>query len=258
MQKGSAFMHLKVVSFNIRCTDDVNGHSIAERAPRLHAAIAPIDPDVIGLQEYRPKWEEHIKKYFGGAYEIFNKYRSIESPESAPILWKKDKFTCIDKGYFWLSNTPEVESRGWDERYNCHRICEWVILECKENGRRFTFMNTHYGFGDAGQIKSGELIYAHSKAISDLPTFLTGDFNLRPASPGYQVLTKHFTDVNAATRNDPAPTFHGYHPEEHPDSHIDFCFVNEKVTPVDQKIIKTTFDGKYPSDHYGLEIDIEL
>ena len=251
-------MHLKVVSFNIRCTDDVNGHSIAERAPRLHAAIAPIDPDVIGLQEYRPKWEEHIEKYFGGAYEIFNKYRSVESPESAPILWKKDKFTCVDKGYFWLSDTPEVESRGWDERYNCHRICEWVILECKENGRRFTFMNTHYGFGDAGQIKSGELIYQRSKAISDLPTFLTGDFNLRPASPGYQVLTKHFTDVNAATRNDLSSTFHGYHPEEHPDSHIDFCFVNEKVTPVDQKIIKSTFDSKYPSDHYGLEIDIEL
>ena len=258
MQKGSAFMHLKVVSFNIRCTDDVNGHSIAERAPRLHAAIAPIDPDVIGLQEYRPKWEEHIEKYFGGAYEIVNKYRSVESPESAPILWKKDKFTCVDKGYFWLSDTPEVESRGWDERYNCHRICEWVILECKENGRRFTFMNTHYGFGDAGQIKSGELIYQRSKAISDLPTFLTGDFNLRPASPGYQVLTKHFTDVNAATRNDLSSTFHGYHPEEHPDSHIDFCFVNEKVTPVDQKIIKSTFDSKYPSDHYGLEIDIEL
>lgn len=251
-------MHLKVVSFNIRCTDDVNGHSIAERAPRLLAAIAPIDPDVIGLQEYRPKWEEHIEKYFGGAYEIFNKYRSVESPESAPILWKKDKFACIDKGYFWLSDTPEVESRGWDERYNCHRICEWVILDCKENGRRFTFMNTHYGFGDAGQIKSGELIYTRSKAISDLPTFLTGDFNLRPASPGYQVLTKHFTDVNAATRNDLSSTFHGYHPEEHPDSHIDFCFVNEKVTPVDQKIIKDTFDGKYPSDHYGLEIDIEL
>lgn len=251
-------MHLKVVSFNIRCTDDVNGHSIAERAPRLHAAIAPIDPDVIGLQEYRPKWEAHIEKYFGGAYEIFNKYRSVESPESAPILWKKDKFACIDKGYFWLSDTPEVESRGWDERYNCHRICEWVILDCKENGRRFTFMNTHYGFGDAGQIKSGELIYQRSKAISTLPTFLTGDFNLRPASPGYQVLTKYFTDVNAATRNDLSSTFHGYHPEEHPDSHIDFCFVNEKVTPVDQKIIKDTFEGKYPSDHYGLEIDIEL
>ena len=251
-------MHLKVVSFNIRCCDDKDGHSIPERAPRLHAAIAPRDPDVIGLQEYRPAWEALIEKYFGDQYDMFNQYRSKESPESAPILWKKDKFTCLDKGYFWLSDTPDEESRGWDERYNCHRICEWVILEVKATGQRFAFMNTHYGFGDAGQIKSGELIYARSQAFADLPTFLTGDFNMRPTSLGYQTICQYFTDVNAATRNDLSSTFHAYHPETRPDSHIDFCFTNALVTPIDQKIIKDTFDGKYPSDHYGLEIDLEL
>ena len=36
-------MHLKIVSFNIRCCDDKDGHSIPERAPRLHAAIAKIE-----------------------------------------------------------------------------------------------------------------------------------------------------------------------------------------------------------------------
>ena len=251
-------MHLKVISFNIRCCDDKDGHSIPERAPRLHAAIAPRNPDLIGLQEYRPAWEAHIEKYFGEEYEIFNKYRSTESPESAPILRKRGQFACLDKGYFWLSDTPEIESRGWDERYNCHRICEWVILEHKETGKRFTFMNTHYGFGDDGQIKSSELIAARCKQISALPTFLTGDFNMRPNAPGYAAICKYFTDVNAATRNDLSSTFHAYHPETRPDSHIDFCFVNDLVTPVDQKIIKDTFDGKYPSDHYGLEIDLML
>ena len=251
-------MQLKVVSFNIRCCDDKNGHAISERAPRLHAAVAPIHPDVIGLQEYTPKWQPFIAQYFGKEYAIYNKYRARLSRESAPILWRKDKFVRLKTGHFWLSDTPEVESRGWDERYNCHRICEWVILEEKASGRRFTFMNTHYGFGDDGQIKSGELIAARSKVISDLPTFLTGDFNLRPTAPGYAILCKHFTDVNAATRNDRSATFHGYHPEKHPGAHIDFCFINDQITPVDQKTIRDTFDGKYPSDHYGLEIDLEL
>ena len=251
-------MHLKVVSFNIRCCDDIDGHAISERAPRLHAAIAPIDPDVIGLQEYRPKWEEHIDKYFGEKYDLFNKYRSTESPESAPILWKKEKFNCLDKGYFWLSDTPEVESRGWDERYNCHRICEWVILEEKASGRHFTFMNTHYGFGDDGQIKSGELIHDRSLAVAEGPVLLTGDFNLRADMPGYAVLTRYFTDVNAATRRETGTTYHGYDPAKHPDSHIDFCFVSPDVKPLDHKRITTTVDGRYPSDHYGLEIDVEL
>ena len=134
-------MHLKVISFNIRCCDDKDGHSIPERAPRLHAAIAPRNPDLIGLQEYRPAWEAHIEKYFGEEYEIFNKYRSTESPESAPILWKRDQFTCLDKGYFWLSDTPDVESRGWDERYHCHRICEYVLLQDRESGKSFVFFS---------------------------------------------------------------------------------------------------------------------
>lgn len=250
-------MQLKIVSFNIRCCDDKNGHSIPERAPRLHAAITALDPDLIGLQEYTPAWEEHIEKYFGDRYEIFNKYRSQDSLESAPILWKKDRFSCLDRGYFWLSDTPDTESRGWDERYNCYRICEWVILEHK-SGKRFTFMNTHYGFGDDGQVKSGKLIYKRSQMISNLPTFVTGDFNMRPDSPGYAALCRHFTDVNAATRRDFSQTFHGYQPEKHPDAHIDYCFVSQGLTPVDQKTIRTSFDGKYPSDHYGLEITLEL
>lgn len=251
-------MHLKIVSFNIRCCDDKDGHAISERAPRLHAAISPIAPDLIGFQEYRPAWETYIEQYFGGQYELFNKYRSTESPESAPILWRKDRFSCLDKGYFWLSDTPDEESRGWDEVYNCHRICEYVLLEERESGRRFSFMNTHYGFGDAGQIKSGELIYERSKLISDLPTLITGDFNMRPDAPGYAVMSSHFTDVNAATRKEASATYHGYQPEKHSDARIDYCFVSNDVTPVDQKSICTTFDGKYPSDHYGLEIDIDL
>lgn len=79
-------MNIKVISFNIWCRDDKSGHSIAERAPRLYDAVASYDADVIGLQEFQPKWEEHIKEYFGDKYAIFNKYRDSQDPESTPIL----------------------------------------------------------------------------------------------------------------------------------------------------------------------------
>lgn len=54
-------MKLKVISFNIRCRDDNYGHAIYERAPRLASLTLPLDADIIGFQEYTPKWEEHIK-----------------------------------------------------------------------------------------------------------------------------------------------------------------------------------------------------
>ena len=250
-------MELSVISFNIRCTNDPNGHSIEERAPRLFAATDAYDADVIGFQEYRPKWEEHIEKFYGEKYEIFNKYRSVERPESAPILWKKDKFDCKEKGYFWYSDTPEVESGGWDTLGH-NRMCQYVILTDKASGESFCFMNTHFGFGDEEQVKSAKLLVEYSKRISDLPTFVTGDFNACPDSNAYAAMTETFDDVNARLDKLTDITYHGYEPERHVNAHIDYCFINDKVSPKHYEIIKTTFDGKFPSDHYGLFVKIEM
>ena len=248
-------MKLKVISFNIRYCDDKDGNSVAERAPRLAQVTKKYDADLIGFQEHTPIWEDQIAKFYP-EYDSFNLYRSKSELESAPILWKKDKFELLDKGNFWLSDTPEVESRGWDELYNCWRMCEYVILKHIESGKVLTFMNTHFGFGDKGQVASAKLIYEYSKKISDNPTFVTGDFNMRPTSLGYAEMVKHFTDVNGATVNDRRTTYHGYGKTN--DEHIDYCFINEKIKPVSLKLIDELVDGKYPSDHYGLFVELDI
>ena len=248
-------MELKVISFNIRYCDDKDGNSIKERAPRLAEVTKKYDADIIGFQEYTVPWEEQIAKFYP-EYEIFNKYRSVYQLESAPILWKKDRFECISKGYFWLSDTPEVESRGWDSLYNCWRMCEYVTLRHIESGKLFTYMNTHYGFGDKGQIDSSRLIYDYSRKISLLPTLITGDFNMTPESLGYAEMVKHFTDVNAVTANDRRTTYHEYGRVDN--QHIDYCFINDKVKPISLRLIDEIVDGKYPSDHYGLFVRLEI
>lgn len=250
-------MNLDVISFNIRCASDPHGNSIKERSPRLNEVICKYNPDIIGFQEYTPVWKPYIDKYFGNDYAVFNKYRSrFIKRESAPILWKKDKFKCLDKGYFWLSDTPEKQSRGWDELYNCCRICEYVILAEMSSGKKFTVMNTHYGFGDNGQIKSSKLVYDYSKKISSYPTFVTGDFNMTPDKPGYAEITKYFTDanINKITGN----TYHGYGKGKNKTMPIDYCFCSDGVTPVSFDIIKDMPEGKYPSDHYGLFIKLNI
>ena len=248
-------MKLKVISFNIRYCDDKDGNSIAERAPRLAEITKKYDADIIGFQEHTVPWEEQIAKFYP-EYDIFNLYRSTHELESAPILWKKDKFELLDKGNFWLSDTPETESRGWDELYNCWRMCEYVILKHKESGKVITHMNTHFGFGDNGQVKSSKLMYEYSKKISNNPTFLTGDFNMRPTSLGYAEMVKHFTDVNAVTANDRRTTYHGYGKTN--DEHIDYCFINDKIKPISLKLLDELVDGKYPSDHYGLFVELDI
>lgn len=252
-------MEINIVSFNIRSQNDENGHSIDERAPRLRDVVCPLNPDVFCIQEYKPQWEKHIENYFGKEYEIFNKYRNLTVDiESSPILWKKDKFKCEKTGYFWLSDTPEVESRGWDEVYNCYRMCVYVVLKDIKTGKSFTVMNTHFGFGDKGQVASAKLICEYYKKISDFPTFITGDFNMNPNTPGYAEMVKNFTDVNSVSAKETRNTYHGYNPEKYPEYHIDYCFVDDKITPLSYKFIDTLIDGKYPSDHYGLSLKLEV
>lgn len=250
-------MDIKVVSFNIRCANDVNGHSIEERAPRLKAILDRVKADVIGFQECQLDWEKIIEKDYLDEYEMYLVQR--KDPESCPIMWRKDRFDCVDKGVFWLSDTPDVMSGGYDDLYHCYRICMWAILKDKKTEESFLYMNTHFGFGDDAQTKSAELIAARAKKIADLPTVLTGDFNLTPSYKTYPVLTKHFTDVNAVTAKDDRPTYHGYYFKKiTKDYHIDFCFVNDKVTPVSHTMLDQTFDGKYPSDHYGILCELKL
>jgi endonuclease/exonuclease/phosphatase family metal-dependent hydrolase len=251
-------MKLKVVSFNILCGEKEN-YRFKDRASRLRRALQPLDPDVIGLQEYRDAWAPHIGEQFSD-YDMYNAWRSEGSDrESGPILWKRDRFELLNTGHFWFSDTPEVMSGNeWDEVFHCYRICAYVILQEKQTGTTFAVMNTHFGFGDKGQVNSARLIKRYADALAPLPLLITGDFNARPDSPAYAEMTRHFTDVNAATVNDTRNTYHGFTLDQYLDEHIDYCFVNDKVMPLTQKRIDEQVDGYPLSDHYGLYMELDL
>lgn len=243
---------LDFVSFNIRCCDDPNGNSIAERAPRLKKVLEPLYADVIAFQEVRPKWVPEIEKYFADQYEIFLAYRSVEKPEGLISLWKKDRYECIEKGHFWCSDTPNEESLGWDEKYHCPRICSYSVLREKGRGLSFLVMNTHFGFGDDCQTKSAKLIKAFSKRFEKMNVIVSGDFNMTPSSLGYKEMVESFIDSNDATVSDRRSTYHAYQPSPEQKSHIDYIFCDGEITPESFRILDESVNGKYPSDHFGI------
>lgn len=252
-------MKISVMSFNVRCANDADGHSIAERAPRIGMIFDKYKPDVIGIQEYRTGWESCFDEYLKMGYDMYYVPKEFNRhQEAVPVMWKKDRFECMEKNTFWLSDTPEKDSGGWDEKYDVNRLCSYVVLKHRESGVSFVFMNTHFGFGDSCQTRSAELINKYSNEYEDIPVFVTGDFNMKTDSAGYKRMTEFFTDVNTVTANDRRCTYHGYAPEKHSESHVDFCFVNDKVKPLNYKLVTETFEGKYPSDHYGLLIELDV
>ena len=245
-------MKLNLVTFNIRCCDDGPGLMISDRAPRLGAIIDKYDPDVMGLQECTPAWTDYIEKNLLDRYDFFLKYRGENSLEGTPILWKKDKFDCIDRGYFWLSDTPEKESVSFDGQYL--RICMYVVLREKESGREFTYFNTHVGFGDECHVKSADLLYEKYLALGGGSAVISADFNMYPDGAGYARMTEHFTDANTDLTS---PTYHNYDRGGSP-GHIDYCFITDGIKSERALLIDDKPGGNFPSDHYGLLFTLSM
>ncbi|MBQ3872123.1 MAG: hypothetical protein II780_05440, partial [Clostridia bacterium] len=109
------------------------------------------------------------------------------------------------------------------------------------------------------QENSAKLLVKNAKALNMmLPLFITGDFNAGPESGAYRIMTESFKDVNALTENDWTETYHGYYFEGEEPRHIDYFFIDGNFVPLSYRVIRETVDGKYPTDHYGLEIELEL
>lgn len=249
-------MELSIISFNILCCDGPEGYAIRQRAPRVTGILEERRPDLIGFQEATPLWLEILQEDLGAQYEIYNVWRGANSHESTPIAWRKDRFDCLEQKTLWFSDTPEQESRGWDNRYPCPRIVSLVRLKDRATGGEFIMANTHFGFGEECQTKSARMLTALAQG-ADCPFFVTGDFNMEPDAPGYAILTRYFTDANAALVNDLGHTFHGFDPERFGE-HIDYCFTAPGVNPLSFRVIRDQVDGKYPSDHHPLLIRVAL
>lgn len=248
-------MKLTIISQNIRCANDPDGHGWEDRKPRIKALMDQYHADVVGFQEIRPVWLEFLETAFGETYEIYCQYRTTTGkPEGPAIMWKREKFELLKKGTFWLSDTPEKESDGWDT-LGYPRNAVWVTLRERESGKTFTYINTHFGFGDEGQVKSAKVIYDHIGRCN-MPALVTADFNMKPDAPAYAAMTEKLTDLNMATARDPEITYHAYGAKD--GCLIDYIFLTEEFKPLTYRRMTETFDGKFPSDHYGIYGEVEL
>lgn len=253
-------MKLKLMTFNLRCGNDPNGHSVAERAPRLFKVLEEYRPDIMGFQECTPQWEQELQA-ITDKYSYIWMYRHVNSPEAAPVFWNKDLFELVNEDHFWLSDTPNIPSRGWGADH--YRICSFAALRHKQTGKILNIFNTHVDWGGSSPRESGQLIIRRAEALgNEAAVFCTADYNFAPNSSGWHSMRSYFKDVREEIApNNNRATLHGY--EDRGDRIswiIDFCFFRGKgVTPTKYEVVTRTYEGKFPSDHYGVyfEFDIE-
>ncbi len=244
----------RIMSFNIRYNE------FEKRKEIVPALIEAYAPDSAGLQECTYEWYLHLKPEledyaFAGVGRDTGDL-SENCGEIAAIIYKKEKYSLVDSGTFWLSETPDKVSIGWDA--SCNRVCTWVVLEEKATGTQFAHVNTHLDHvGSEARAKGIELV--KEKAMSfDIPVVVTGDFNFNKGTDPYKSLVADgLSDTqDMAKKSMTGKTYHGYYGGTL-GSPIDFVCVNEKITEVNEyKIVRDRADFKLTSDHYPIFADM--
>ena len=251
----------KIMSSNLRCISPTDWGKKAwfYRADLMVNAIAEQAPGIIGFQE-ATKWHYSYLCDTLKGYDSVITYRDDAfNSEGCPIFYNTSLYKLVDKGSFWLSETPEVPSKSWGAQYN--RVCSYVILTDLASGKDFVVFNTHLSHvSDEARINGINVVLDKIAEFGSLPAVIMGDFNAEEGSVTYNSVTENFNDAIYRVENpDKSYTFNGWgNPEKY--VRIDYFMISKtgfKVNSYDV-LPATNEDGVYFSDHCPIVLELAL
>lgn len=252
---------MRIMSFNIRCTN-VGKDSWEDRIGIVSQTMLESEADSIGVQEATPEWMATLKETVGEKYAYVGVGRDDGDNEGeySAVFYLKDKYDVVDSDTFWLSETPDKPSFGWDAA--CRRVCTWVQLKDKQTGKQYVHMNTHFDHvGISARKNSVEMIIDKAKTFTDIPVVFTADMNVVQGSTNYNqfVDSGYFRDTKfAAPDSMNYCTYHDTKPDMHKDDVIDYVMINDGFDALTYRVVTEGVDGRFVSDHYPIYADIVM
>ena len=268
-----------VATYNIRQLNNGDrkaGNGWERRYPIIASLVRFHDFDIFGTQEGFKSQLEDLKGELGDG---------DTAGEHSAIFYRTDLFEVVDKGDFWLSETPDRPGLGWDAA--CPRICSWGRFKHLPSGKEFLMFNLHLDHvGKQARIESAKLVMAMIDSIGiDCPAFVTGDFNVDQTHESYRTFTgsgkledSYLTAKQVYALNG---TFNAYYTDGFSESRIDHIFVTPGVKVEKYGVLTDTYrsrdndsimDAPYgpdeidivhyrsrtPSDHFPVKIRVEI
>jgi endonuclease/exonuclease/phosphatase family metal-dependent hydrolase len=253
----------RVGSYNIKFDDTRDPiNNWAKRKDNVIGLLKYHEVDLFGTQEGLYQQLEDIKNGLGNfAYVGVGRDDGKQKGEYSAFFYNTDKFEVITSGTFWLSETPQTPSMGWDADYP--RVCSWAEMIEKSSGKKFYMFNTHFDHvGVKARENSAKLILDRIEQIAQNNTvILTGDFNVEPDKAPYKALSAIMKDsklISETTAYGPDATFNGFHFEELPTRRIDYIFVKGNVKVLTYAALSDSKNMLYPSDHFPVVADLSI
>ena len=254
---------LKVMTYNIRLDVASDGENAWPfRKDFFASQINFYEPDVLGVQEAMPHQVVDLEKLLSQYSQVGIGREGAGKGESSNIFYKKDKFKVIKTNTFWLSETPEEISKGWDAA--CHRVCTYGLFQELTTNRLFWVFNTHLDhIGVQARTKGLELILSKINQLNTkkYPVILMGDFNSEPQEARIIALKEVMDDTRQVSIEKPfgpSGTFNNFEFDKPVKELIDYVFISKKSNLKVKKyaILSDSKNLKYPSDHLPVYVEI--
>ena len=232
------------------------------RKSALDAAFKAIAPDIIGFQEMESfargddgsvnlarDWL--LSQNPGYAAGASGDWRSF--PSTQPIFYRTDRFTLLDQGWFFFSDTPDViYSRTFDGSYPAFAS----TLRLQDTaGRVLNVVNVHFEYkSGANRLRSAQLVADRMAPLiaAGERVILLGDLNALRGSRTAQILKDAgftFLPVTGSTYhfNRGINLFGAI-------DHI--ALAGPLAASGPPQVQRRQFDGRWPADHYAVVADL--
>lgn len=224
---------LKVMTYNIKydnINDSVNNWNYRKEA--LVKLIKHYEASFVGTQEVLHRQLVYIDSSLTNfAYVGVGRDDGKKKGEYSPIHYDSTRYKILEQKTFWLSDTPDKISVGWDAAME--RVCTYGLFEEKITGNKLYVFNTHFDhIGKVAREKSAELVFQKIEEVNteNLPVVLMGDLNLSPDEEPIRFLQKQLTDGQMATKQafyGPTGTSSGFDHNRVLERRIDYIFVKD-------------------------------
>ena len=254
--------YYKIISFNVRYSSapEIDGDNRWElRRDAAVKMVAEQKPIAMGLQEACRDQIDFLDLNLTGYKHIgVGRDDGKRAGEMMAIYYDTTRLTLLDSGTFWLSETPEKVSLGWDAA--CNRTCTWGHFKMKDTDFEFLYFNTHLDhLGSLARKNSIKLIVAKMTELNpdNLPVFLSGDFNSTTDDPIFDPLKASLKDARMMSAiSDKIITYNGFgtvtdNPNTRKEWVIDHIFFSG-VNPMAFMVLNGNYGVPFISDHYPI------
>jgi endonuclease/exonuclease/phosphatase family metal-dependent hydrolase len=255
---------IKVITYNLRYDNPLDGENNWKfRKGKIVEMVKFYEPDFFCIQEGLADQVDFLDsallyKHIGAGRD--DGYRK---GEFAAIYYNFNKFKLMKYSNFWLSETPDVVSRGWDAV--CIRICTYGLFKDIISNKYFWVFNTHLDHvGDSARINSAKLILNKISTLNsdNFPVILTGDFNLAPESEPIRYISSIMSDSRLSEPPvifGPDGTFNDFKFNAPANQRIDYIFISKKGLKTEKyATFNHSFNCRSPSDHFPVFAEIRF